>query len=399
MDNRTVLRHFVLVFVVTFAGIFVLLRSDLVGHFAYLVEKGRLRAIRESLPSAEELAARSIPARQVARLVSPAVVYIETESLLSLSLGRERAASPEDGPPPDGEEGGREDYRLPGWGPWRMTGVGSGFVIDAETGYVLTNHHVIEGAEVIRVQLADGRRYQARVVGSDPETDLAVIAVEADRLHQVPFGDSDAVEVGDDVFALGNPFGLAGTVSRGIVSAKGRSNVAIGDIVYKGFLQTDAAINPGNSGGPLVNMRGEVIGVNTAIATQTGRYDGVGFAIPSSRVRDLLPKLAAGQRVVRGFLGIVPVSVNDFAEVAAQLGWKEPYGALVARVEQDTGAEAAGLQEEDIIIEIDGTRLEDKDQLMELVGAQAPGTVLTLRIWRDGGIITRQATLGQRPTP
>ena len=399
MDNRSALRHFLLIFVVTFAGIFVLLRSDLVGHFAYLVEKGRLRAIRESLPSAEELAASSIPARQVARLVSPAVVYIQTESLLGLDRSREQATLPEGGPSPNGQDGAPEDHRLPGWGPWLMTGVGSGFVIDGDKGHVLTNCHVIEGAGVIRVQLADGRRYRARVIGSDPETDLAVIAIQADRLHQVSFGDSDAVEVGDDVFALGNPFGLAGTVSRGIVSAKSRSNVAIGEIVYKGFLQTDAVINPGNSGGPLVNMRGEVIGVNTAIATQTGRYDGVGFAIPSSRVRDLLPKLAAGQRVVRGFLGIVPVSVNDFAEVAAQLGWKEPYGALVARVEQETGAEAAGLQEQDIIIEIDGTPLEDKDQLMELVGAQAPGTVLTLRIWRDGGIITRQATLGRRPEP
>jgi len=280
MGNRSLLRQFVVVFIVTFGGIFLLLRSELVGHVAYSIEKGRLRALRESMPTAEELARTSIPARDVARLVSPAVVYIETETLLNLTIGPEPATpSDEDAPSEPGPQDEPPERRLPQWHPWRMSGVGSGFVIDADRGLILTNHHVVESAETIRVQLADARRYEARVVGFDPETDLAVIAIEADRLHEVAFGDSSMVEVGDDVFALGNPFGYIGSVSRGIISARGRSRVSINNIVYQGFLQTDAVINPGNSGGPLVNMRGEVIGVNTAIATRTGSYDGVGFAI------------------------------------------------------------------------------------------------------------------------
>ena len=255
---------------------------------------------------------------------------------------------------------------------------------------------MIARSKKIEVQLADGRRFTAKVVGSDPETDLAVISIDANRLHDLEFGDSDLVEVGDDVFALGNPFGLAGTVSRGIISAKGRFNVNIHGIVYRGFLQTDAVINPGNSGGPLVNMRGEVIGVNTAIATHTGRYDGVGFAIPASRVTALLPDLINGRTVVRGFLGVVSRSVDDFPEQVAALGWTEDYGVLLTEVRPGTGAAAAGLQVDDILLELDGTRVLNADQFLELIAPIAPGTEITLLVWRNKQTMKVRATLGDR---
>ncbi|MHC4090432.1 MAG: trypsin-like peptidase domain-containing protein, partial [Planctomycetota bacterium] len=184
MDNRTLLRQFALIFIVTFAAIFVLLRSDLVGYFAYSVEKGRLRAVRESLNSTGQPSPAAIPARAVARLVTPAVVYIETELLWALGPRRDPAVTPEGSPPRGDAAADEQDRPLPDGHPFvRQMGVGSGFIIDADEGHILTNYHVIEGAFEIRVQLADGRAYKARVVGADPETDLAVIAIEADRLH------------------------------------------------------------------------------------------------------------------------------------------------------------------------------------------------------------------------
>jgi serine protease Do len=228
---------------------------------------------------------------------------------------------------------------------------------------------------------------------------LAVVRIDADRLHAAEFGNSDATEVGDVVFALGNPFRLAGTVSRGIISGKGRHSVAIGGVVYQGFLQTDAVINPGNSGGPLVNARGEVVGVNTAIATESGHYDGVGFAIPSTRVAEVLPKLVRGEKIERGFLGILPLSVTEDPEQAAELGWTERYGVLVERVVPGTGAEAAGLQVNDIVIRLDGVRMEGRHHLVEAIGQIDPGSVVSLEIWRNAERMTVEADLGVRPDP
>ena len=415
MSNSSLLRQFVFVFGLTFLSILVLLEVDLAGHMAYKAEKGRLRAIKEALPSADELAAEAQPAREVARLVTPAVVFIETEvQPIALSNGKTLDELLDDWQPPDGDDAATADAgskadddastdegesEARNWSdvhPWSMTGLGSGFIIDANRGLIVTNNHVIARSKKIEVQLADGRRFTAKVVGSDPETDLAVISIDADRLHDLEFGDSDLVEVGDDVFALGNPFGLAGTVSRGIISAKGRFNVNIHGIVYRGFLQTDAVINPGNSGGPLVNMRGEVIGVNTAIATHTGRYDGVGFAIPASRVTALLPDLINGRTVVRGFLGVVSRSVDDFPEQVAALGWTEDYGVLLTEVRPGTGAAAAGLQVDDILLELDGTRVLNADQFLELIAPIAPGTEITLLVWRNKQTMKVRATLGDR---
>ena len=403
MDNRALLRQFLLTFLVTFAAILALLKSGLLSYVAYSVEKGRLRAMHESLPSAEELAKASLPARDVARMVSPAVVYIEATappvtSWVGTPLeGRFRELEEEAESPEELAERRRllQEHldRMT-----RRSSVGSGFITDAEHGFILTNYHVVEGAERIEVHLPDGRPpCLAEVVGADPLTDLAVIRIQADRLYQVTFGNSDRAEVGDPVFALGSPFGLTGTVSRGIISGKGRHSVDIGGAVYQGFLQTDAVINPGNSGGPLVNMRGEVIGVNTAIATQTGHYDGVGFAIPSTRVAEVLPKLIRGEPIERAFLGILPVSVTEQPERARAAGWTENYGVLVREVVAGTVADEAGLQRGDIIVRIDGVRMESAYHLVETIGQMLPGAVIALDIYRDGRRMIVEATLGRRP--
>jgi S1-C subfamily serine protease len=206
-------------------------------------------------------------------------------------------------------------------------GNGSGVIIDSAEGMILTNHHVVEDSDSIQVRLQDGRRYPAQIVGSDPPTDLAVIRIEADNLACLRLGDSDALEVGDPVMTVGNPFGLQGTVSKGIVSAVNRYTPA-GIISYEGFIQTDAVINPGNSGGPLVNMRGEIVGINTAIESSTGGFDGVGFAIPSARIKNVLPALVKGERVrslmgssSTGFRMTLPRSAPACRPATSSCGW------------------------------------------------------------------------------
>jgi serine protease Do len=233
-------------------------------------------------------------------------------------------------------------------------------------------------------------------VGADPDTDLAVLRVDADRLHEAKFGDSDAMEVGDDVLALGNPFGLTGTVSKGIISAKGRSPVAVAEVTYKGFLQTDASINPGNSGGPLVNLRGEIIGINTAIASETGRYEGVGFAIPSSRVQALLPKLVKGETIVRGFMGISLVGVAEYPDYAREVGYKRSEGIVITGVVADSGADQANLRAEDIVVELAGRVISDAESFREDVAQYPPGAVVPLTVWRDGEMLAVDVTLGRR---
>ncbi|MFQ5491393.1 MAG: S1C family serine protease [Phycisphaerae bacterium] len=402
MSRRAILRQFLLNFAVTLAVIVVVIKADLVSYVAYSVQRGRLQAVRENLPSAEDIAQASMPARDVAHTVLPAVVFIEAEMSAEGLLG---GRSLDDilnrmGDATDDEEEMEQRRRfLRDHLEERSSGVslGSGFIVDADQGFVLTNHHVIENAKVIDVYLADGRRVQARVIGQDEATDLAVVQIEADRLHEVTFGDSNMVETGDEVFTLGSPFGLTGTVSRGIISGKGRSNVNVGGVIYKGFLQTDAVINPGNSGGPLVNLRGQVIGVNTAIATQNGVYNGVGFAIPSTRVTDVLPKLLKGEKIIRGFLGVRPANISDYRERASALGWDKDYGALVLEVVSDSGAEAAGILKDDILVRLDGMRLQRAYSLIESVGRLMPGAQVTLDVFRDGRELTLKAALTTRP--
>jgi serine protease Do len=275
-------------------------------------------------------------------------------------------------------------------GPQRQSGLGSGFIID-KNGTILTNYHVVDGAQKIVVTLEDGKNYDAKVLGKDQKTDIAVIKIDAGRdLPAVSLGDSDRLEVGEWVMAIGNPFGLDHTVTSGIVSAKGRQ---IGAGPYDNFIQTDASINPGNSGGPLINLRGEVVGINTAIFSQSGGNIGIGFAIPANSVKDLLPQLENKGRIVRGFIG---TSVQKLTpEIADTMGLKDARGALVAEVTKGGPSERAGLKAGDVIVEFDRKAIKDSADLPQQVARVAPGTTVPVKILRDGKELSLTLTVGE----
>ena len=275
-------------------------------------------------------------------------------------------------------------------GPQRRGGQGSGFIIDSD-GTILTNYHVVDGAEKISVTLSDGKNYDAKVVGKDQKSDIAVIKIDAG--HHLPaanLGDSDRLEVGEWVMAIGNPFGLDHTVTSGIVSAKGRN---IGSGPYDNFIQTDASINPGNSGGPLINLRGEVVGINTAIFSQSGGNIGIGFAIPANSVKELLPQLRDKGKVVRGFIGTSVQKVTP--EIADSLGLKQARGALVADVIKGGPAERAGLKHGDVIVEFDRKEIKDSSDLPIQVARVAPGMSVQIKVLRDSKEMTLPLTVGE----
>jgi len=285
-----------------------------------------------------------------------------------------------------------------GWGPRmprQQSGQGSGVILSA-SGVVVTNHHVVDRAERITVRTSDGREYAARVVGSDEPTDLAVLQLQdATDLTAMPFGDSDTVRVGEMVMAIGNPFGLSGSVSLGIVSAMGRSQMGITD--YDNFIQTDAAVNPGNSGGALVNMEGELVGINTAILSRSGGSQGVGFAIPSTMVQSVVESLQRDGRVVRGWLGI---SIQDLTPAMANaLSLPEGAGVLVGEVEPGGPALAAGLRAGDIVVEVAGEAVHDTQALRTQVASSRPGEPLSLTVLRNGQRLSLEAFPGERPDP
>jgi len=272
------------------------------------------------------------------------------------------------------------------------TGLGSGIIFDRR-GHILTNNHVVEDADKIDVVTTDGRTYSAKVVGTDPLTDLAVLKIEADDLPPANFGDSDAVEVGDLVLAVGNPFGFDYSVTFGIISAKGRRVPGLMSIYYQDFLQTDAAINPGNSGGPLVNIKGEVIGVNTAIATRTGQYAGVSFAIPVNLARQIAEVLIKEGKVTRGWLG---VQITDLTPgLAKSFGLKEARGVLINDVVADSPASKAGFRRGDIILEMNGEPIRNSAHLQRRVTLTRPGTEVTFKVWRDGKSVDLEAKLAE----
>ncbi len=274
-----------------------------------------------------------------------------------------------------------------------VAGSGSGVIID-ERGFVVTNNHLVDQAEVVRVTLADGRKYRADVTGVDRMTDLAVLKINAERLRPVRLGDSDRVKVGNLVLAIGSPFRLTHSVSHGIVSALGRTDVQV-DIDYQNWIQTDAPINPGNSGGPLINTRGEVIGISVAIATDSGGHQGVGFAIPSNTVSHVAGFLTKGERIVRGYLGVSIRPVEP--KFADAYGLDEPGGAFVDGIMTGSPAEQGGLMEEDIILAVSGKPVGTRQQLQDLIARMAPGTAVEMAIWRDGHPDTLRITVGDQP--
>ena len=270
--------------------------------------------------------------------------------------------------------------------------LGSGVIIDPD-GYVLTNDHVIEGAQMIMVRLSDEREYEARAVGRDPATDLALLKINGSgQFPAARLGDSQALRVGDWVLAIGSPFGLEQTVTAGIVSAKGR---AIGAGPYDDFIQTDAAINPGNSGGPLLNARGEVVGINSAIFSQNGGSVGIGFAIPIDLAKELLPQLKARGRVSRGWLGVAIAPVTP--EVAKRLGRRSPEGAVVTALVPNGPAARAGVRAGDVIVGFQGTQVRRAGDLPRLVARAPAGSVAELRLLRDGSEQAASVTLGELP--
>jgi serine protease Do len=272
---------------------------------------------------------------------------------------------------------------------YRQRGLGSGFIIDATKGYVVTNNHVIEGADDIKVRLSDKREFDGKLIGADAKTDIAVVQIEAKDLKSLKMGDSDKLAVGDFVVAIGSPFGLRETVSLGIVSAKGRSNLGIE--AYEDFIQTDAAINVGNSGGPLVDVNGEVVGVNTAILSRTGGSVGVGFAIPINMTKNIIAQLIKSGKVTRGWLGVM---IQDLTpELAEKLGIKETRGALVTRVVEGTPAAKAGLKPGDLIIKYGAKDVENVAKLRSHVAATTPESSVGIVVVRDGKKTTLTAKI------
>ena len=275
-----------------------------------------------------------------------------------------------------------------------VEGAGSGVIIDAVNGYILTNHHVVANADKITVTLLENRSLTARVVGSDEASDVAVLKVEAANLTSIPFGDSKSLRVGDYVVAIGNPFGFTNSVTSGIVSALGRSGLNNGS--FEDFIQTDASINPGNSGGALVNLKGELVGINSAIISRTGGNVGIGFAIPVNMVRPIMQQLIATGTVRRGLLGVKIQDVTP--DIAATYGLPGNAGALVYEVNPDSAAEHAGLKIEDVIVSINGTRLRDSGSLRNSVGLLPPGEKVVVGFLRDGKEQTVTAVLGELPS-
>ncbi len=267
--------------------------------------------------------------------------------------------------------------------------LGSGFIV-SEDGYILTNNHVVERADEITVRLYDETEYEAEIVGTDPKTDIALIKINADRkLPHVVLGDSDALQVGEWVVAIGNPFGLEHTVTAGIVSAKGR---VIGSGPYDDFIQTDASINPGNSGGPLFNLKGEVVGINTAIV-QGGQ--GIGFAIPINMAKQIFDQLKEKGRVIRGWLGVYIQKLTP--EMAKSLDLPVRKGVIVTKVIEDSPAEKGGLKEGDVIVEYNGKAVKDAHQLPAMVAATSPGTKVKIKVLRDGKEKVLKVKIGELP--
>ncbi|MGC8702672.1 MAG: S1C family serine protease [Thiomonas sp.] len=291
--------------------------------------------------------------------------------------------------------------RVPGLDPWRRqfqgnrqptVGLGSGVIVSPD-GYILTNNHVVEGADQIEVTLADGREAKARLVGRDPDTDLAVLRIQLDALPVITFGNDATARVGDVVLAIGYPFGVGQTVTQGIISALGRTQLGIN--TFENFIQTDAAINPGNSGGALVDANGNLIGINTAIFSRSGGSLGIGFAVPVSTARNVMQQLITTGQVVRGWIGVEPQDVTD--QLARSLNLPRPEGVVIIGVLRQGPADQAGVKPGDVVLDVAGKPVENTGQLLNAVAALKPGSQTAMQVLRDGKPQTVVVRIGTRP--
>ena len=276
--------------------------------------------------------------------------------------------------------------------PQRNSGLGSGVIVSPE-GLILTNFHVIEGADDIQVLLNDGKTHKARVVGTDPESDLAVLKIKAEKLPAITFGHMDNLRVGDVVLAIGNPFGVGQTVTMGIVSALGRSHLGIN--TFENFIQTDAAINPGNSGGALVDADGHLVGINSAIYSRTGGSHGIGFAIPVSSAKNIMEQIIQNGSVTRGWIGVEAQEISP--ELAESFGLPDTEGAMIAGVVRGSPADAAGIRPGDVLLAVDGKPVRDPQAMLDLIAALKPDDRVTFKLRRDKGIVEPQVRIGKRP--
>jgi serine protease Do len=342
----------------------------------------QVEASRQQLKTVEDL---SSVFREVDKVMEPSVVKIDVTKTVAAPAGNplRRFFNDPNAPGPDNSDQQVEE------------GTGSGVIMETADGYgyILTNNHVAGDATEITITLADGTVIKhGRLMGNDSKTDLAVVRVKADNLIAAHWGNSDELQKGDWVLAFGCPLGYAGTMTHGIVSALNRRDVGLG-VMYENFIQVDAPINPGNSGGPLVNLHGEVVGINTAIASNTGFYSGIGFAIPSNQAHELYATLKGGAKIVRGYLGVRLSSISDDPALAKSFGYEKSTGALVTEVVSNAPA-AGKLNDGDIVMTYNGATVEDRDALRTVVAKTTPGSVAKLTVFRDGKTIDVELKIG-----
>ncbi len=370
------------------AGVFV---PSMTSQVVYAIESGQASAARDRLASVEDL---SSVFSDVSDAIKPSVVNISSTRSVRFKNTMRRLPDSQFRDPfreffgDDFFDRFFQQRNSPR--EYVQQGLGTGVIVSKD-GYIVTNNHVVENADEVTVKLLDDRTFEAEVIGTDPKTDLAVIKIEGSDLHPADLGDSDKVRVGQWVVALGNPFGLSHTLTAGIVSAKGRSNMGIVD--YEDFIQTDAAINPGNSGGPLVNLRGEVVGINTAIFTRTGSYMGIGLSIPVNMVKSVMDSLIDHGHVVRGYLGVLIQDLNP--DLAQSFGYEGSGGALVGEVSPGGPGDKAGLKSGDIIYKLNGKNIENMTMLRSQVAETKPGTESELAVFRDGRSMTIRVKIGE----
>jgi serine protease Do len=350
------------------------------------------RASTEPAPPAKALLDQvSVAFESAAARVGPSVVPIFAQQVVTDEGGLGR------GPDASRDFFGDEFFRRffggrQGGERQTVRSMGSGVIVSAD-GYIITNNHVVQGADKLTVVMEDGKRYPAKLIGTDPQTDVGVIKIDATGLPAATFGDSEAVKVGQWVIAVGNPFQLLHTVTAGIISAKGRSSVGLAD--YEDFIQTDASINPGNSGGALADLEGRVIGINTAISSPSGGNVGIGFAIPIRMAREVMDQLIRNGKVTRGYLGVTIQGIDE--NLAKAMDLKDRSGALVAEVTGGGPADKAHLRRGDIVLQFDGKKVDSSTDLRNMVAESEPGSQASLTVLRDGHEIPLSVTLGERP--